>query len=65
MAGNYDITDIFCDATFKICGSDIDSFSEMINRLDRALDDLGPTITFNVSCEPEALPANLQSLIIQ
>ena len=65
MAGNYDITDIFCDATFKICGKDIEGFTVLVEKLNKMLKDSGPAIVFNVSCEPEELPESIRPLIIE
>lgn len=64
MAGNYDITDIFCDATFKICGKDTDRLAEMIASLNKLTATNGITIVFTVSCEVEELPETVRSLII-
>lgn len=64
MAGNYDITDIFCDATFKICGRDLDKFAAMIEKLNKLTSANGLTIVFTVSCEPEELPESIKSYIV-
>lgn len=60
MAGNYDITDIFCDATLKICGKDLEKFADMVERLYKLTSANGLTIAFTVSCEPEELPERIQ-----
>lgn len=60
MAGNYDITDIFCDATFKICGKDPEKFADMIERLYKLTSANGLTVVFTVSCEPEELPERIR-----
>lgn len=63
MAGNYDITDIFCDATFKICGKDFDKLSDMIDKLGKFTSSNGITITFTISCDAAELPEALKSYI--
>ena len=63
MAGNYDITDIFCDATFKICGKDFDKLGAMIEKLVKFTSSNGVTITFTISCESEELPEALKGYI--
>ena len=64
MAGNYDITDIFCDATFKICGKNPEAFADMVERLLKLTTANGQTLTFTVSCEPEELPERIKPFII-
>jgi len=65
MAGNYDITDIFCDATFRVCGRDIPAFAAMCERLIKITTANGLTITFIASCEPEELPDELKQYITE
>lgn len=64
MAGNYDITDIFCDATFKVCGKDVEKFGEMVDKLKRVTEANGVTITFVASCELDELTPALKELVI-
>lgn len=64
MAGNYDITDIFCDATFKICGKDPEQFAVMIERLFKLTSANGLTIVFTVSCELDELPERIRKYAI-
>ncbi len=64
MAGNYDITDIFCDATFKICGKDPEQFAIMVERLTKLTDANGLTIVFTVSCDLEELPERIRKYSI-
>jgi len=64
MAGNYDITDVFCDATFKICGKDIPGFASVVTKLAKITEANGVTITFLASCEVEELPVELQKLVV-
>ena len=34
LAGNYDITHIYVDPIFKMCGRDFEAFTQMVNRLE-------------------------------
>lgn len=63
-AGNYDITDIFVDATLKIGGRDYDAFAAMIDRLAELNKNVDATITFTVSCDPSELPERIKQYII-
>ncbi len=63
MAGNYDITDIFCDATFRVCGKDIPAFTAMTRQLIKVTTANNVTVTFIVSCEPEELPEEMRAYI--
>lgn len=63
-AGNYDITDIFVDATFKIGGRDYEAFAAMIDRLADLNKKAETTITFAVSCDPSELPERIKQYII-
>ena len=64
MAGNYDITDIFCDATFRVCGNDINAFVAMAEKLVKVTDANGLTVVFVVSCEESELPEPLKQYTI-
>ena len=63
MAGNYDITDIFCDATFRVCGKDIPAFTAMTRQLIKVTTANNVTVTFIVSCEPDELPEEMRAYI--
>lgn len=64
MAGNYDITDIFVDATFKIGGKDIDKLTKFIGKLASFCNDHNVNITFTVSCDAADLPDELKDYIV-
>ena len=64
LAGNYDITHIFIDATFKIGGYDIPAFENMILKLEKLLATHGAEITFTVSCDASELPEDIKKYII-
>ena len=65
LAGNYDITHIFIDATFKIGGRDIPGLEAMILKLEKLLDFHGAEITFTVSCDVSELPEDIKKYIIK
>lgn len=64
-AGNYDISDIFVDATFKIGGRDYDAFAKMTDKLKRLGDDFNICLTFTASCEKEDLPERVHKYIVE
>ena len=58
-AGNYDLTDIFVDATLRIGGRDYEALADFIEKLSK-FDDTTPVhITFTVSCDEQELPARI------
>ena len=67
MAGNYDITDIFCDATFKIlCGKgekDFGVLTKFVDDLNALAGALKINIVLSVSCDVEDLPERLRTFI--
>ncbi len=64
LAGNYDITHLFVDATLRIGGHDYEAFAEMVRRLDTLTKDHGVEITFTVSCDVEDLPEDMKQFAI-
>ena len=68
LAGNYDITDIFGDATFKILfgkdAKDYEAFAAFIQRLDKLLGTREMVMTFTVSCEADDLPDSVRKYIV-
>ena len=69
LAGNYDITDIFGDATFKIlCGrddKDFDALAKFVGQIDALTKGDGPAVMFTVSCDAADLPESLRKYIAQ
>ncbi|MCD7722559.1 MAG: hypothetical protein LUH82_01215 [Clostridiales bacterium] len=58
-AGNYDVTDILIDATFKIVGREYEKlvqFFEMLSELSEATD---VNFVFTISCDKEDLPVEI------
>ena len=64
LAGNYDITEVFVDATFKVGGRDYEAFAKMVDKLTGILGERGTTITFTVSCDKSELPERSHQYII-
>lgn len=65
MAGNYDITEVYIDATLKIGGRDIQAFSKMIEKMDSNLNPDEVNVTFSVSCDLSELPESIQKYTIE
>ena len=64
MAGNYDITHIFVDATLKIGGRDYEAFALLVDKLNKLPAASHVEITFTVSCSVEELPERLHEMVI-
>ena len=58
-ATNYDITDIFVDATLKIGGTSFEDFAGFVEKLAPLSESSGTNITFTVSCEENEIPASV------
>ncbi len=56
-AGNYDLTDIFVDATLRIGGRNYDEFADFIEKLSGMCSESSANITFTVSCDEQDIPA--------
>ena len=69
LAGNYDITDIFCDATFKIlCGKqpkDFEVLAKFVEDLYALTKELKINIILTVSCDVDELPERVHGFIQQ
>ena len=64
FAGNYDITEVFIDATFKVGGKDFLAFALLVEKLVKLTETNGATITFTVSCDKTDLPERIHQFII-
>lgn len=62
-AGNYDVTDIFIDSTFKICGDDKRELSEFLNNINAISLNSGTNFIFSLSCDKSELPADIDNNI--
>ena len=54
-ACNYDVTDIFVDATLKIGGKDYDNFADFIEKLSVLSEESNTRFTLTVSCDESEL----------
>ena len=68
LAGNYDITEVFGDATFKIlCGknaNDMEALASFVEKLTAITRNTSLDITFTVSCDPSDLPESIRANIL-
>ncbi|HHZ06192.1 MAG TPA: hypothetical protein GX401_05325 [Clostridiales bacterium] len=60
-AGNYDVTNIFVDSTFKICGKDMDALKELVNKLSALADNADTKITLLISADESELPTDMKA----
>jgi len=58
-AGDYDVTDIFADATLKIGGRNYEELADFIARVDSLATESNTNILFTVSCDESELPARI------
>lgn len=63
-AGNYDVTEIFVDATLKIGGRDFAALSQMLERLAKVAKATGFTTSFSISADRAELPESIQQYIV-
>ena len=60
-AGNYDVTDIFVDSTFKICPDGVNGIELFVQKLNALEQESGAKITLLVSSGEQDLPAELSA----
>ena len=60
-AGNYDVTDLFIDATVKIGGRDFAQLEEFVNKLEAVSAKNDVKFTLAISADESELPATLLS----
>ncbi len=58
-AGNYDVTDIFVDATFKIIGRDYNELVVFLKEVEFLSKESGAKFVFTISEDKEKLPAEI------
>lgn len=58
-AGNYDVTDIFGDATLRIIGRDYEVVADFIERVSALAEETDTKFTFTLSCDESDLPARI------
>lgn len=56
-AGNYDVTDILIDATFKIVGRDYNQLPAFFNKLSHLSEESKTNFVLTISCDEADLPA--------
>ena len=64
MAGNYDITDVFVDATLKIGGRDMDALASMMARAASLAEEHKVNLIFTISADPSELPESLKGYVL-
>lgn len=64
FAGNYDITEVFVDGVFKVCGKDFIAFGLFVEKLVKLLDSNEASMTFTVSCDKNDLPTSIHQYLI-
>ena len=62
-AGNYDVTDIFVDSTFKIAGNDVAALADFIKKANALADEAKTAITFLISSAKEDLPTDIEATL--
>lgn len=64
LAGNYDITDLFVDATTRTCGSNYAEFATIVEKIAKLIVQNDVNIVFTLSCDQSDLPESLLKYII-
>ena len=61
LAGNYDITNIYVDAIFKIIGRDFDAFGKVLAEIEQVSQDV--EVVFTVSADQSELPESVLKFV--
>ncbi|MBQ4104811.1 MAG: hypothetical protein IJC86_00280 [Clostridia bacterium] len=61
-AGNYDVTDVLVDSTFKICPTAVDGLEEFIVKVNKLAEDSETKFTFLISAAESDLPEGLKAV---
>ncbi len=61
-AGNYDVTDVLVDSTFKIGGTNFDDFADFIEKINTLAAKTETQFTFLVSADEKDLPQSLSAV---
>ncbi len=64
-AGNYDVTDIFVDSTFKICTEAVDGIEEFVSKLSDLSAEAEANITLLISAAEADLPTDLKAECVE
>jgi len=62
LAGNYDITDVFVDGIFKVCGEDYQGLSALLAKIDHLTGDSVKAV-FTVSANLDDLPEGVTKYV--
>ena len=60
-AGNYDVTDILIDSTFKLCGNNMEELEKFVGKLNALEAHASASITLLISADKTELPAHLEA----
>lgn len=63
-AGNYDVTDIFVDSTFKICSDNMDDLKEFVSKIKALADNSETNVTLLISAAKENLPDGIEAELV-
>ena len=61
-AGNYDVTDILVDSTFKICPEAIEGLEEFILKVNKLAEGADTKITFLISAADSEIPEGIKAV---
>ncbi len=61
-AGNYDVSDILVDSTFKICPTAVEGLEEFIVKVNKLAEDSETKFTFLISAAESDLPEGLKAV---
>lgn len=64
-AGNYDVTDIFVDSTFKICSDDKEALKTFVSKVKLLSDNAETNVTLLISADKEDLPADMDAVLAE
>ena len=64
-AGNYDVTDIFVDSTFKICSDNMDDLKEFVSKIKALADNSETNVTLLISAAKESLPEGIEAELVE
>ena len=62
-AGNYDITDIFVDSTFKIAGDNKEELAAFVGKLNGLSEEANTAITLLISASKDKLPSDINATL--
>ena len=63
VASNHDITDLFVDATFRICQRDIDAFDKFVTEVDDLSSKYGMNVVMTVSMPTENITETMKKYL--